>query len=73
MKRSTERILTTHVGSLPRPIDLLDMLQAKEAGLPFDGQAHATRLRIKPFSFRPSAACRRNFFERFTLSACGTL
>ena len=45
MKRSSERILTTHVGSLPRPTDLLDMLQAKEAGLPFDGQAHATRLR----------------------------
>ena len=45
MKRSSERILTTHVGSLPRPTDLLAMLQAKEAGLPFDGQAHATRLR----------------------------
>jgi 5-methyltetrahydropteroyltriglutamate--homocysteine methyltransferase len=27
MKRSTERILTTHVGSLPRPPDLLDMMQ----------------------------------------------
>src|SRR5262249_8507736 len=25
MKRSTNRILTTHVGSLPRPADLLDM------------------------------------------------
>jgi 5-methyltetrahydropteroyltriglutamate--homocysteine methyltransferase len=45
MKRSSERILTTHVGSLPRPTDLLAMLQAKEAGLPFDGQAYATRLR----------------------------
>jgi len=29
MKRSTERILTTHVGSLPRPADLLDMMHAK--------------------------------------------
>ncbi len=45
MKRSSERILTTHVGSLPRPTDLLDMLQAKEAGLRYDEQAHATRLR----------------------------
>src|SRR5262245_8484070 len=26
MKRSVERILTTHVGSLPRPLDLVDMI-----------------------------------------------
>src|SRR5207302_6301250 len=45
MKRSTERILTTHVGSLPRPPDLLDMMAAKDAGAAFDAQAHATRLR----------------------------
>src|SRR5579875_415920 len=32
MKRSTERILTTHTGSLPRPAELLPMLKAKEAG-----------------------------------------
>ncbi len=32
MKRSTERILTTHTGSLPRPDDLLTMLYAKEKG-----------------------------------------
>jgi len=29
MKRSAERILTTHVGSLPRPADLLEMNDAK--------------------------------------------
>ena len=44
MKHSTERILTTHVGSLPRPPDLLDMMQAKEEGRAFDAQAHAARL-----------------------------
>ena len=32
MKRSSERILTTHTGSLPRPTDLAALLQAKEAG-----------------------------------------
>jgi len=32
MKRSSERILTTHTGSLPRPDDLLAMLQAREQG-----------------------------------------
>src|SRR5689334_5092849 len=29
MKRSANRILTTHVGSLPRPKDLLDMMKAR--------------------------------------------
>ena len=32
MKRSTNRILTTHTGSLPRPKDLLALLQDWEAG-----------------------------------------
>ena len=32
MKRSSERILTTHTGSLPRPEPLVAMLKAKEAG-----------------------------------------
>ena len=32
MKRSTERILTTHTGSLPRPRDLTAMLEAIDAG-----------------------------------------
>jgi 5-methyltetrahydropteroyltriglutamate--homocysteine methyltransferase len=30
--RSTERILTTHTGSLPRPADLVDMIYARQAG-----------------------------------------
>ena len=45
MKRSSDRILTTHVGSLPRPADLLDVVQAKEQGKPVDEKAHAARLR----------------------------
>ncbi|MGE0733548.1 MAG: cobalamin-independent methionine synthase II family protein [Alphaproteobacteria bacterium] len=32
MKRNTNRILTTHVGSLPRPKDVLDMMKAKLTG-----------------------------------------
>src|SRR3990170_1858189 len=32
MKRSTRRILTTHTGSLPRPKDLLALLEEKEEG-----------------------------------------
>jgi 5-methyltetrahydropteroyltriglutamate--homocysteine methyltransferase len=41
MKRSTERILTTHVGSLIRPQPLQDFLRAKQAGRPFDQGAYA--------------------------------
>ena len=44
MNRSTTRILTTHAGSLPRPADLLEMLQAKEQGKPVDEAARAARL-----------------------------
>ena len=32
MKRSTDRMLTTHTGSLPRPKDLLALLQEREEG-----------------------------------------
>ena len=39
MKRSSERILTTHTGSLPRPDDLAQMLYAKEKGEAVDAAA----------------------------------
>jgi 5-methyltetrahydropteroyltriglutamate--homocysteine methyltransferase len=45
MKRSTERILTTVVGSLARPADLLELMKAKEAGQPFNHEALAIRVR----------------------------
>jgi len=45
MKTSTHRILTTHVGSLPRPPDLLAMILAKEQGAPFDAERHASVVR----------------------------
>jgi 5-methyltetrahydropteroyltriglutamate--homocysteine methyltransferase len=44
MKLSTDRILTTHVGSLPRPPDLLAMLEARETGQGFDEAAFEARL-----------------------------
>ena len=46
MKRSTQRILTTHVGSLPRPPDLLEMIQAKERGDGFDAVVLADRINL---------------------------
>ena len=41
MQRSSERILTTHVGSLARPHDLLEVMREKEHGRPYDPQRFA--------------------------------
>jgi 5-methyltetrahydropteroyltriglutamate--homocysteine methyltransferase len=41
MQRSTERILTTHVGSLIRPPELLEHLRARQLGQGYDEDAHA--------------------------------
>ena len=44
MKRSTDRILTTHVGSLPRPADLLEMNDAKANGRAVDAAVWSARV-----------------------------
>src|SRR5215469_6461135 len=41
MKRSTDRILTTHVGSLIRPQPLQDFMRAKQGGKPYDQAGYA--------------------------------
>src|SRR5215475_4914962 len=46
MKRSTERFLTTHTGSLPRPDDLVRTMFAKEEGVPVDPAALQARIRL---------------------------
>jgi len=45
MKRSTDRILTTHVGSLIRPAPLQDFLRAKQSGKPYDEAAYQSCLK----------------------------
>ncbi len=45
MQHSTDRILTTHVGSLIRPQSVIDYLRAKQAGAPVDEAAHQAKLR----------------------------
>src|SRR5258708_2127890 len=45
MKRSTGRILTTHVGSLIRPPQLLKFIAAKQTGQAYDERAYAECLR----------------------------
>jgi 5-methyltetrahydropteroyltriglutamate--homocysteine methyltransferase len=45
VKRSTERILTTHTGSLPRPADLAAMLEALDTGAAPEPAAFEARVR----------------------------
>jgi 5-methyltetrahydropteroyltriglutamate--homocysteine methyltransferase len=45
VRRSIERFLTTHTGSLPRPEDLIRTMFAKEEGVPVDAAALAARIR----------------------------
>ena len=44
MKRSTDRILTTHVGSLVRPPGLVELMRTKENGQAYDQAALAARV-----------------------------
>jgi 5-methyltetrahydropteroyltriglutamate--homocysteine methyltransferase len=44
-QQNTDRILTTHVGSLPRPHDLLDMMKARLEGRARDEAAYQARVR----------------------------
>ena len=65
MKRSTDRILTTHVGSLIRPKELQDFLRLKQAGKPYDQAAYqaclkqsvaaVVKVKLPPLTVRPIA------------------
>ena len=58
MKASTDRILTTHTGSLPRPDDLTALLEALDAGSVPDLAAFEARVRQRGGRHRPAAARR---------------
>ena len=45
MKRSVDRILTTHTGSLIRPSKLLEFVKARQAGQPIDQSAYDATLK----------------------------
>jgi len=45
MKSSTDRIITTHAGSLPRPPELLKLIHAKLAGEPYEEQELSAEIR----------------------------
>jgi 5-methyltetrahydropteroyltriglutamate--homocysteine methyltransferase len=44
IQNNTDRIQTTHIGSLPRPHDLLDLMKAKLNKRPYDETAYQTTL-----------------------------
>ncbi len=45
MHPNTNRILTTHTGSLPRPEDLVQMMYARETGVPVEAAPLAARIK----------------------------
>jgi 5-methyltetrahydropteroyltriglutamate--homocysteine methyltransferase len=59
MQHSTDRFLTTHTGSLPRPDDLIRTMYAKEEGVPVDPAALAARVRaaVAEVVRKQAAAC----------------
>jgi 5-methyltetrahydropteroyltriglutamate--homocysteine methyltransferase len=44
IQQNTDRIQTTHIGSLPRPHDLLDVMKARYTGQPYDQKAYDSLL-----------------------------
>jgi 5-methyltetrahydropteroyltriglutamate--homocysteine methyltransferase len=44
LQQNTDRIRTTHIGSLPRPHGLLDIMKAKLSGRPYDADAYQAKL-----------------------------
>ncbi len=62
LQQNDDRIRTTHIGSLPRPHDLLDGLKAKLNGQPCDAQAlAATIAKAVAEAVRKQVACGIDF------------
>ena len=57
MKRSQDRILTTHVGSLVRPDEIVDLLRRKADGQPFTGAERAVVARHVAAAVRMQVEC----------------
>jgi 5-methyltetrahydropteroyltriglutamate--homocysteine methyltransferase len=57
MKRSTQRILTTHVGSLVRPPEVVSILAGKQIGQPFTTEEEAALAQHVTEAVRMQADC----------------
>jgi 5-methyltetrahydropteroyltriglutamate--homocysteine methyltransferase len=62
IQNNTDRIQTTHIGSLPRPHDLLDLMKAKLNHKPYDEKAYqATLSKAVADSVRKQVECGIDF------------
>jgi 5-methyltetrahydropteroyltriglutamate--homocysteine methyltransferase len=62
IQNNTDRIQTTHIGSLPRPHDLLDLMKAKLNRQPYDEKAYqAVLAKAVAESVRKQAECGIDF------------
>ncbi len=62
LQQNTNRIRTTHIGSLPRPHDLLDLMKAKLTGQPYNEKAYQAKLsQAVAECVRKQAACGIDF------------
>ncbi len=58
IQQNTDRIQTTHIGSLPRPNEVLDLMKAKFSGQPYDQKIYnATIARAVKDSVRKQVEC----------------
>ena len=58
IQQNSDRIQTTHIGSLPRPHDLLDLMKAKLTGQPYDRAKYdATVAKAVAESVKKQAEC----------------
>ena len=65
MKLSIDRILTTHVGSLPRPQEVVDYLFAQDRGENYDPVKFDQAIRSGVLSaLQKQVECRRRYRER---------
>ena len=56
MRASTDRIITSHAGSLPRPDDLIEATRARESGGSIDENEFQQKLRAAVGDFTHSVA-----------------
>ncbi len=74
MQGHRDRILTTHVGSLPRTVEVLDAMKARRGGEDVDKKfvtASATSSNARSISESmslPTVKCRRSAFSRISKS-----
>ena len=64
MKRSSQRILTTHIGSLPRPEALWELIDAKDKNRAYDQSALNTQLRSAVTAMVRSRSTPESIFPR---------